>query len=434
MLPKIDGAVGLGWRQRREGPVAYWLASAKLVERGYPTKTVRLWPPTGAPHPGVPNARDQALIASECQRLQGEMLLWKVSANGGSDPQLAAAAFDGTVTGLSRAYQLDPDSGFQRLRFFSRRHYLTHLRAIELTVGKRSLANLTGRDFLRWYGEWAADADGRKHLPRAHARITMLRTLLSFGAALLEEPECQRLGAILAKLEFKKGRARTAALSAAQAIAIRRHAHAIGRPEVALAQALQFELLLRQKDVIGEWIPLSEPGLSAVTYRGLKWVCGLDWREVSADLVLTHALSKSLRGRDGVAEADGGKVKSWRLPLYPMVMEELSLIPPEQRSGPMIKHARSGRPFFGQNEYRNLWRQIADAVGVPRNVQNRDSRAGGITETLDVTDGNLEAARQAAGHSDSATTRIYNREEDARTAQVARLRAEKRSGNKDSNV
>jgi hypothetical protein len=48
-----------------------------------------------------------------------------------------------------------------------------------------------------------------------------------------------------------------------------------GMPSIQLAQALQFELCLRQKDVIGEWVPVAEPGMSSVTYHGRKWLCGL---------------------------------------------------------------------------------------------------------------------------------------------------------------
>jgi hypothetical protein len=51
----------------------------------------------------------------------------------------------------------------------------------------------------------------------------------------------------------------------------------MGRPSITLAQAFQFEVMLRQKDVIGEWAPGSEPGVSAVTHAGQKWLdeCGI---------------------------------------------------------------------------------------------------------------------------------------------------------------
>lgn len=433
-MPKIDGAVGLGWRPRAKGPVAYWLADTRLVKRGYPTETVRLWPPADLPHPGIPNASEQEFIVEECTRLQSEMLQWKARANGGSDPALVADAFDGTVTGLSRTYQTDLDSNFHTLRYRSRKHYLALLGQIEATVGKRLLVNLTGRDFLRWFATWSKNDDGSKHIPRAHARITMVRIIIGFGTTILEDKECTRLAAVLSQMQFQNGRARRVAISAEQACAIRKRAHEVGRPDIALAQAVQFELLLRPKDVVGEWIPVSEPGLSAVTYRGKKWLHGIDWREVSPDLVLTHRLSKSIRGRDGITDPEAGKIRRWRLTLYPMIMEELAAIPLDQRIGPMIKCITTGRPFFAESEYRSTWRQIANDVGVPKNFQNRDSRAGGITETLDVTGGDLDAARQAAGHSNVETTQIYSREADARTEKVAVLRAAKRTANTDSNV
>jgi hypothetical protein len=34
----------------------------------------------------------------------------------------------------------------------------------------------------------------------------------------------------------------------------------MGWHSIALAQAIQFDCALRQKDVIGEWVPESEPG------------------------------------------------------------------------------------------------------------------------------------------------------------------------------
>jgi hypothetical protein len=192
---------------------------------------------------------------------------------------------------------------------------------------------------------------------------------------------------------------------------------------------LQFELLLRPKDVCGEWIPIDWPGVSDVTYRGDKWTVGLHWREL-VGVMLTHRLSKSLHGRDALADPREGKKKTWELipAHYPMICEELSYIPPEQRVGPMIIDEHTGRPYR-HDDYGTLWRQIADEVGIPRSVQNRDSRAGGITETIDASDGNLEAARHAAGHSDITTTQRYSRAGDKATAKVAQFRAAKRPGN-----
>jgi hypothetical protein len=63
---------------------------------------------------------------------------------------------------------------------------------------------------------------------------------------------------------------------------------------------------------------------------------------------------------------------------------------------------------------------------VPDEVQNRDSRAGGITEGIEATGGDIEAARKAAGHAQASTTARYSRGDDRATAKVAVLRAERR--------
>jgi hypothetical protein len=88
---------------------------------------------------------------------------------------------------------------------------------------------------------------------------------------------------------------RNEVLSAEQADAIRAHAHEIGWHSIALAQAFQFELLLRQKDVIGEWVPMSEPGVALETWKGQKWLRGLIWSEIDDNLVLRHVTSKRHR-------------------------------------------------------------------------------------------------------------------------------------------
>jgi len=66
----------------------------------------------------------------------------------------------------------------------------------------------------------------------------------------------------LSKMRFAMPQPRKERLTSAQANAIRAKAHEMGRPSIALAQAFQFELMLRQKDVIGEYVPIAEAGIS----------------------------------------------------------------------------------------------------------------------------------------------------------------------------
>jgi hypothetical protein len=144
---------------------------------------------------------------------------------------------------------------------------------------------------------------------------------------------------------------RTAKLALEHVNAIRTVAHKMGLGSIALATTIQFELDLRQKDVIGEWepAPLAEGGIA---YRGRRWVNGIVWgRELDpTTLILTKTHTKT------------GITVQYDLKEHPPIMEELALIPPECRVGPLIVSERTGQPYkhcrFTQN-----WRRVANAAG-----------------------------------------------------------------------
>jgi hypothetical protein len=64
---------------------------------------------------------------------------------------------------------------------------------------------------------------------------------------------------------------------------------------------------LTQKQVIGEWVPLTEPGSSDVLQGKAKWVTGIRWSDIDEHMVLSV-----------------GKDIKIDLRRAPMVMEELS--------------------------------------------------------------------------------------------------------------
>jgi hypothetical protein len=49
-------------------------------------------------------------------------------------------------------------------------------------------------------------------------------------------------------------------------------AHEIHNPRAALAYAIQFEGVVRQWDVKGQWLPMSDRTPSAIHYKGKKWI------------------------------------------------------------------------------------------------------------------------------------------------------------------
>ena len=86
--------------------------------------------------------------------------------------------------------------------------------------------------------------------------MTKVRILVSFGK-LREIPQCARVSSVLEEMTFELPKVRTEFLTAEQAVAIRDR-----RDRTTTAQAFAYELMLRQKDVIGEWARFRAPKLS----------------------------------------------------------------------------------------------------------------------------------------------------------------------------
>jgi hypothetical protein len=272
--------------------------------------------------------------------------------------------------------------------------------------GDEQVRNIKARTILRWHEEWS---EGGK-VAMGHSVVAVLRMLMSFGATILEDSECRRVREFLRDMRFKMAAPRTDLLTADHAKAIRSKAHEMGLHSIALAQAIQFDLMFRQKDVIGEWIPTSEPGMSDVVYGNDKWMTGLRWTEIEG-MILRHVTSK----RQKLVEVD--------LRLAPMVMEEIPEAMPA--TGPVIVYERTGKPYI-DHQWRREWRRVARAAGVPDHVYNMDSRAGAISEATDAG-AELEHVRHAATHSNIAMTQRYSRGSVEKTAKVMEIRARHRN-------
>jgi len=290
---------------------------------------------------------------------------------------------------LSEIYLTDPLSDFHKNRYVTRQSYRGNIRRLNADIGDRDLKTLTIRDIKAAHAIWAADGK----LSMGHGLVTMLRVVIGFGAGILENKDCKRIRESLSAVKFQNAKPRENWMSAEQAKAIRDAAVNAGDYAIALAQALQFDCALRQKDVIGEWLPQgSDPRPSKIGTLWLKWVGGVTREEVDEDLILTHETSKR------------GKVLSFPLKSCPMVMEEWGFAP---SSGPLVFDHDTGLPFRSWN-YARRWRLYAEKAGVPKSVWNMDSRAGRITTVL-AKGVPLEDARKLAGHSQSSTTSRYSR-------------------------
>jgi hypothetical protein len=397
------------------------VARPDLLKRGYSLKAVRMWPPSADTARAEPTPEEWTVIGQQCRRLQAEMLQWANCSPAGWDPR---AVYDGTFDKLITIYLDDPDSPFRGLRFHTKPVYLSRLRTLRAAVGQARISALSFRDFRRWHEGFCKPTrpDAPRQTARGHALMTFVRIVIAFGA-LLRLSGCREAKETLEGMEFTMPKKRTVFMTAEQCIAHRQEAHRQDIPSMALADALMFELMARPKDIIGERVPLSEPGISEVTHHGKKWMHGLHWKEVSPDLILTHRLSKSLRGRNAVTDPNAGKIEHFDLKSYPMILDELQHV--TDRTGPMVVCEATGRPWSAKH-FAAVWRRVARACGIPDHVQLRDWRASGITEGR-KSGNTLEDLRHHAGHSKITTTAGYDRVDLETKNKVAQLRVKTRS-------
>ena len=390
---------GLQRRKRKDGQALYWVAKAiskKAVD--YPTPTIRI------------HTDDEVEVSRLCQRYTAELLEWL-----GMHGTAAAARFDGTLRGLITLYRKVDESPYFSVKHNTRRMYDESLDLLERTVGDRQLARLNGGDFRRWYKKLREprEPDGPERMRRAFKAMQLLRIAVKFGVT-EDLPECVRLATILEAMRFESPSTRSAFVTYAQSEAIIRKAIELERPSIAIAQALQFELTLRQIDVIGAWEKIDGPS-GGIVDRGQRWSGGVLWSEIDSAGVLRKKTTKT--GQEAIHDTKA----------YPLVEECLALIPQEARLGPIVKNETTGLPYRYRNFYQ-MWRAIARKAGVPDGVWNRDSRAGGVTEGTDAGV-DLESMRHHANHANAATTALYSRRtlEKTRAVAVARMAARSRN-------
>jgi hypothetical protein len=272
-----------------------------------------------------------------------------------------------TLKQLIELYRSDPDSPFQNLRYQVRIKQDRMLTRISGERGNHQLRNIKTRTLLDWHKAWGSG--GR--IAIAYELIVRLRALFRFGFTMLEDRECYRLLEILGEMRFRSLGPRQVQMTAEHVRAIRTTAHHhCGWDSIALAQALQFELLLSQKDVIGEWVPVAEPGNSDIVWREQKWLRGLRWGDIDKNLILRHSVGSSGRR----IEVD--------LRTAPMVLEELKGYSQTMRSSiranrPIVINEQTGMPW-STGEFRRKWRIVAKIAGVPNTVKNRDSVPAGM--------------------------------------------------------
>jgi hypothetical protein len=165
----------------------------------------------------------------------------------------------------------------------------------------------------------------------------------------------------------------------------------------------QFELLLRQKDIIGDW---GGP-------NGEKWAGYFTWENIPG-----------WRWRMKTSKSKYRAAAEFDLTSYSMLFPLLEAVPHDERVGAIIK-GEHGLPVR-ERSYRKWFRQIARAADIPDTVWSMDSRAGGATEAEEAGAA-LDAIQGALTHSKKDTTLRYIRRNTAKIATVAEARNRKRA-------
>jgi hypothetical protein len=284
-------------------------------------------------------------------------------------------------------------------------------------IGGRSIAAVTAKDLNKWYALWSDD--GQK-LAAARMALCVIKAAVRFGIT-LRKPGCAEFREILDNMTFAAPKPRVFYPTATEIERARTAARQAKRPLRALAYALQFETTLRQRDVIGEWVALSDPRPSSILGYGQKWL-GPTWAQIDTHLILRLTPSKT----ENTSEI---KV-AFDLTECPMVMAELATIPDGKRKGPLITDERTGLPYR-YDVWGAGWRRDRKAADISPQVWNRDLRAGGLTEG-DLAGASIDDRSKIAGHaSKRITARVYDRntlEAHRRQAAARRLHRSKADG------
>jgi hypothetical protein len=272
-----------------------------------------------------------------------------------------------TLAALAESYFNDERSPIHPLRFRTRKNYIRVIKAVIRQHGERKLADLNAEVFQAIYDEW--NAAGKVSM--AHAKIAMMRILFSFGTDILKDSGCEKLSFVLHRMKFSRSKTKNQqkGLTSDEVAAIIGKAHEMDLSSMALAVALQFECRkLRQKDIIGEWVPISERSPpSEIIDGGNKWVHGIRWNYINENLILRHTLCWE---RTEI-EIDLRKAPMVRAELE-KIKQRLGSLPTQ---GAVIVNEKTELPW-DYDTFRARWRSIADAAGLSKDAKYADSRTG----------------------------------------------------------
>jgi hypothetical protein len=354
-----------------------------------------------------------------------------------NEPSLTKTVYDGTIKSACQIYQEHPNSTFNvSISDTTKRGYLSDLKVIIGSVGHRRVKNCTVLDAQAWYREWRKgieyiDDDGShwfgpERIARAHNAAAMLRMVLRFMAA-LRYPDCKLLAEELSNIKFEREGSREQELTYQH---VRDFVRAAGEMVekgvisrdralyLCIATVAQFELMLRQGDIIGKWQKRKE---------GAKFPSGITLLHTGAETwagFFTWANIPGWRWRTRTSKSKYRAAVEFDLQIYDLLFPLLEQVPVEERTGAIIK-GEHGQPI----RYRTFvkaFRKIAQWAKIPNEVWSMDARAGGAGE---ADDAGLDTSLISAGltHTNVTTTGRYLRRRAKKIVTIAEARKTTRS-------
>jgi hypothetical protein len=360
-----------------------WKPTASALRKGWSIKYVAL--------------RGDALSnAAKCRELTREMVRFTSEADIKVEPN--------TWGWLFTRYLADEFSPFQEVKSNTAYQYRWSIDRWREGIGEADMGDCDHPTLKKWQRSMEANGRSVDYIAR---QFRTLRFVLGYGVQ-IEDANSHRLSLVLSKMQFKKPRPRSVYPSRAQVMAVVDKADEAGETLFALLLLMQYELALRAVDIRGQWLP--SKGVGGIVADKLRWQDGLTWDMFAPDLSsFSKVISKTARSNQEAATFD--------LTGLPDIRARLAALEP--KVGPVMKRP-SGLPVR-KEDMGALWRKFADAAGVPREVQMRDSRAGAITEARQMGASPFEM-RALARHADVSTTNRYARGDDEATAKVIGIR------------
>ena len=379
----------------RSSGLVYWKAPAKYRKAGYLVTTVRL--------PGKEGDGLYLERAAKARELTREMVRWY---EGEDAPEPV------TWGDLIARYKSDDISPMQDVKANTREIYMFCIGRWEAAIGESVVAETTYADLKWWLKTMSDNGRTNAYIKRM---FTMLRMIAGYGRA-IEFPGASKVKEVLGELRIKSPRPRTASPTEAQIMAVVKAADEAGHASFALGILFQWRLALRAMDVRGDYFRLKPKEERSGICRGqFRWGGGLTWDMFDRDL---NTLSKTpTKTEDSLQE-----LITWDLRLVQDIRDRLSMVPAENRVGPVILDRR-GMPFR-HDAWSDLWRKHRVTAGLPDTIQVMDIRAGAINDAKSKGASKI-LLQQQANHADGKTTERYIRERSDGVNNVLRIRQER---------